>query len=591
MDNEKKLMSLINSVNVLNSTRDLPEVLEQLIQEVLNVVGGANKSVLFLYDDKADILYAKTAVGFDMTYMKEIRLKPGEGMSGKTFLDEKGRIFSSLEDTVEGMSDISENIRNIYSHSLGRMEYPVSAICVPLISDGKCIGVLTVDVYEDDVQFEQEDLRLLETFANQASIAIENATLFSQNERNKRIHEELSKVSLAKGGLADITSTLSKLIDEPVIVYNEMMDIIATSDKELDSISLELKEETIQGAERPVFETETLSEQVSLNGEERLVYFFPIAADTRFFGLLAVPIMNGTDVDPLDQFAVEQAVTVFAMEIDRQERLVEEHFNYSGSILERIIHHPYEDLSSLNLTEMNFPEHDYHNYCIAQLYFRDPLLSFEKMTEKKQKIMRMFYREFSRLPYRTLVYDRNLEVNVMFTVPGYLSETAVYEKLGRIFNKIMGYSAAYAGISGSIGLGRTVTKLNEVHYSYYDAKRCVEFLQSTYQERYIMNYRQLGPYRLFLKMERDELRNYRSEILLPIIEHDEKYGSELLDTLKIYLDTNQNMAESGRRLFLHVNTIKYRLATIYKILDIKSLSGKKTFELQLAFRINDYLNE
>jgi hypothetical protein len=105
MNTEKKLMSLINSMSVLNSTLDLDEVLHQLIKEVLTVIEGSNASVLFLYDKKLNKLYAKAAVGFDMKHLKNILLNPGEGMSGKTFVSRKGRMFLSkvkefVDDTV-----------------------------------------------------------------------------------------------------------------------------------------------------------------------------------------------------------------------------------------------------------------------------------------------------------------------------------------------------------------------------------------------------------------------------------------------------------------------------------------------------------
>ncbi|WP_176223929.1 helix-turn-helix domain-containing protein [Thalassobacillus devorans] len=591
MKSEKKLMSLINSVRVLNSTRDLSAVLEQLIREVLNVIGGANASVLFLYDEQSDMLYAKSAIGFDMEYMKEIQLHPGEGMSGRTFLSKEGKIFSSLADTAYGMSNISSETEETYARSLGRMEYPVSAICVPLISNGDCIGVLTVDIYEEDIHFDESDLELLETFAGQATIAIENATLFSQNERTKRIHEELSRVSLPKGGLKDITASLSNLIEKPVMVFNELLENLAVSEPRVFSLAKNLRTSFTTLLDSSLSQGEPTSQQIFLEGKGYTVYNFPIHTEVRSFGLLTILVAEGTNLDPLDRFAIEQAVTVFAMEIDRQERLVAEDFSYSGSILERLIHDPYDDLSSINLAKINFPELDQHHYVVAQLYIKHPLLAFEKISDKKQQLMRIIYREVSRLPYKTLVYDRNLEVTMMFTVSAGLDENQVYQQLEKLFKTIIKLGEEQLELTNNVGFGQVVEKLKHVHLSYHDAKRCIDFLQSTYKEKQMLNYQQLGPYRLFLKMDRKELRDYTNEVLGEIRRYDNINETELLQTLKTYLDTNQSMTQSAKELYVHVNTIKYRLKTIYDQLGVEKLNGKKAFELQLGLSILEYLDE
>ncbi|MFC7062561.1 helix-turn-helix domain-containing protein [Halobacillus seohaensis] len=589
METEKRLMSLIHSVRVLNSTRDLSDVLHQLIKEVLKVISGSNASVLFLYDKRTDELYAKSAIGFDMKYLKDVRMKPGQGMSGKTFSSRRGRVFTSSKDTYSGMSNLTSEAKEIYAKSLGSMEYPMSAICVPLMSNGESIGVLTVDIYEENIQFDEKDLELLETFATQATIAIENATLFSQNERTKRIHEELSRVSLSKGGLEDITKSLAALIEKPIIVFNEFMEPLALSDEGAKDFSAELGQKYIDMLYQVINEENVSYHNLELINQEHFVYFFPIKTEKFTMGLLTIVVEDQLELDPLDRFAIEQALTIFAMEIDRQERLLADDFSYSGTILEQLIQAPYDDLSSDHLAKINFPEHDYHHYVIVQLYIQNPLLSFQKINEKKAQLMRVLYRELSKLPYKTLVYDKNMELTFMFTVRASQSEERVFAHLKQLYKKIIELSKSNFQLSNLVGLGQVVNRLKDVHISYRDAKRSVQYLQSTYNEESLITYRQLGPNRLFLKMDRKELQEYVDETIGEIISYDKQHDTELKRTLEVYLELNQNMSESSKNLFVHVNTIKYRLRAINDLLNIDRLSGEKAFELQLALHILNYL--
>ncbi|WP_163527021.1 helix-turn-helix domain-containing protein [Halobacillus ihumii] len=590
MESEKRLMSLIHSVRVLNSTRDLSEVLHQLIKEVHNVIGGANASVLFLYDKQSGFLYAKSAIGFDMEFMKHARLRPGEGMSGRTFLLKKGNIFYSEEDTAYGMSNIPKETENYYARALGKMEYPESAICVPLLSNNECIGVLTVDIYEKGIQFDEADLQLLETFAGQAAIAIENATLFSQNERTKRIHEELSKVSLSKGGLSDITRSLAGLIDHQVLVFNQFMESLAVSSQGVEHLAHDLKDKFSSLLEASLTKSGFSSHRVTLFQQGHFIYFFPIKTERMTLGLLTIIIKDYSELDPLDKIAIEQAIPIFAMEIDRQERLLAEDFNNSGTILEQLIHAPYDELSSNHLAKLNFPEHDSHHYVIVHLFIKNPLLAFEKISSKKQQLMRIIYREVSNLSYKTLVYDKNMEITLMFTVSSSLDEERIFQRLEKLFSKIIKTSSEKLDLANLAGFGQVVKKLKNVHLSYTDAKRCVQYLQTAYKGESLLTYKQLGPYRLFLKFDRKELKEYAEAILGVIINYDHNHGTELLKTLQVYLESNQNMEKSSKQLFVHVNTVKYRLKTIYKILRVEELSGREAFELQLGLRILEYLD-
>ncbi|MFC0560989.1 SLC13 family permease [Halalkalibacter alkalisediminis] len=136
MNTEKKLFSLINSARVLTSTLDLDKVLHQLIKEVLNVIEGSNASVLFLYDQKTNKLYPKAAVGFNMKYLKDILLDPGEGMSGKTFLsrDDSVVMVTVCTSMIFTWVLISEGIPKWIAEMLHGLGLPGWALLLVLIA-------------------------------------------------------------------------------------------------------------------------------------------------------------------------------------------------------------------------------------------------------------------------------------------------------------------------------------------------------------------------------------------------------------------------------------------------------------------------
>lgn len=589
MNTEKKLMSLINSARVLTSTLDLDEVLRQLIKEVLHVIEGSNAGILFLYDKKTNKLYPKNAVGFDMEHMKYMQVNPGEGMTGITFLSKKGNIYPTKGDTEKAMANISPEVLELHFQALGVYETPQSALCVPLITKDECIGVLTINIYDKNVQFDEGDLRLLETFAVQATIAIENAMLFSRNERTKKIHEELSNVSLSQGGLKEINKALSELVNKKVVVYNDYYDLLVASSDDAEKSAREVVQHHANILHQAISRETITYEIIQLFDKKRGIYFFPIKADKNTIGLLTIFLEEDSILDPLDRFAVEQASVIFALEINRRESKWINDLKYSGYILDQLLHNQYNELSLKQLSELDFFEDKNHRYISVKTHIRDPLLPFKELTEKINQLSRIIYREIANFPFKTLVFDKNMEIAFMFVIPRHVDDETFYEQLKVLFTTLQEHSMESSQLEIITGMGRVVSTLKDVQMSYRDAQKCIDYLQVTNKKDTLLSYHQLGTHRLFLKTEKTELKEYVDDTLGSIISYDHKNETELIQTLKVYLESNQNMAQSAKRLYVHTNTIKYRLKTIQRILNIDFLDGRKAFDLQLGLYILEYL--
>ncbi|MBA2174816.1 helix-turn-helix domain-containing protein [Halobacillus locisalis] len=590
MNTEAKLRSLINSVQVMTSTLNLDEVLEYLIKEVLHVIDGSNASVLFLYDEKINRLYAKTAAGFDMKHLQYAFLKPGEGMSGKTFLSEKGQIFSTHTDTLEGMQDINPKTKEYYSKARGDLEYPASAICVPLKTKQGCIGVLTVDIYEENVTFTPQDLQLLETFATQAVIAIENATLFSRNERTQRVHEVLSEVSLSQGGLDKITKALASLVQSEVIVHNEFFDLLETSSDEATALGNVLTQEYYSKLKEAMTNGRGSTGIIQFDGQEERIYFFPVRTDDRSIGLISMYLNKDDVLDPLDQFAVEQTVTIFALEITRRERSSYHALTYSGYILDQLLNGKSDKLTLNEMIRTTSGMGEERKYLLVQLTIEEAGFSLKDISHKKEIITRIIRRKMEQLPFKPFILDQNLDIVFMFSYPKQTKETVAYERIRIAFAQIIEEVKQATELSLVAGIGRTVNKLDDVRTSANDASKCVDYLRTKQNKSSLLAYFELGFQRLFLKTEASELEGYVEETIGQLKRYDQENKASLLITLSVYLDLNKNMKETAESLFIHVNTVKYRLRLIREILGIEEIGGEAAFELQLAVNINRFLD-
>jgi class 3 adenylate cyclase len=149
-----------------SSTFDLNKVLQytmDLIREVVNVEAG---SLLFLEGQELEV-----AVAFNgsLTGLKAFRLKLGQGIAGHVAARGEAVIVNDTEKSMQFFPVIDE-VSGFRTRS---------ALCVPMISQGRVIGVIEV-LNKVSGHFDASDRDLLQAIAASVSIALENARLYKK---------------------------------------------------------------------------------------------------------------------------------------------------------------------------------------------------------------------------------------------------------------------------------------------------------------------------------------------------------------------------------------------------------------------------
>lgn len=147
------------------------------------------------------------------------------------------------------------------------------------------------------------------------------------------------------------------------------------------------------------------------------------------------------------------------------------------------------------------------------------------------------------------------------------------------------------GLTVSIGVGSMCKELKKFKNSVYEAEKALTIIKACNRRDTVRNYSELGIYRLFFKIDdSEELKNMYMESLGDLIEYDNKNGTDLLDTLEVYLMQGRNLRRTSEELYIHRNTLKYRISRIREILDIDLEEVNECFNLRLAFKIKRFMN-
>ncbi len=189
----QKVAILYDAGQAVLSTFDLDEVLNQILVTVRDYFHLQN-IVVFLRDEGTDELYLRSHLGWEEGY-DNVRLPLGTGITGAA-AKEKRPIYSP---------DVSKDPRYIASVKNTRSE-----LAIPLMVRDEVVGVL--DCHSDNLNhFDPETIDLLMLFSTQASMALQNAKLYSLERRRALQLEAINAIAKQTTAVLDLKELLAKV--------------------------------------------------------------------------------------------------------------------------------------------------------------------------------------------------------------------------------------------------------------------------------------------------------------------------------------------------------------------------------------------
>ncbi len=138
----------------------------------------------------------------------------------------------------------------------------------------------------------------------------------------------------------------------------------------------------------------------------------------------------------------------------------------------------------------------------------------------------------------------------------------------------------------SVGIGPTCRKSDDFPSSFARARRALEVVRSLGHQGRVVALEDLGVYGLLFRSDdRGEMIGFARRTLGTLIEHDERHGTSLVQTLRVYLEENYSHRRTAERLFIHVNTLSARMTKIADVTQYDLQDATLRLNLHLALRI------
>jgi signal transduction histidine kinase len=174
-----ELRALGDVGQAVSSTLDLEKVLETIVSHAVQL-SGTDCGVIYEYDEAAKEFYLRASHRMEAEAVEAVRATPvrvGEGATGRA-------VIMREPVQVPDILDQREYTATRARPSLTRLGYR-SLLSVPLLREQQIMGALTVWRRQTG-EFKGEVVNLLQTFATQSALAIQNARLFKEIEDKSR---------------------------------------------------------------------------------------------------------------------------------------------------------------------------------------------------------------------------------------------------------------------------------------------------------------------------------------------------------------------------------------------------------------------
>lgn len=165
------LSSLLQISSLITQSANLDDIIKLTIEKSRSI---ANSEIAYLFfkEEKSDIFIIKSADGVNVQHLLKLKIDPENGIFSRMIktnrpmiLDKNNQLPAALTEQVESQFRIN------------------NMIALPIYLRGKIIGIVGVGNSKEEFVFEKDDIELLDIFAKQVAIAVENDILMHRIEK------------------------------------------------------------------------------------------------------------------------------------------------------------------------------------------------------------------------------------------------------------------------------------------------------------------------------------------------------------------------------------------------------------------------
>ncbi|GEM03151.1 purine catabolism regulatory protein [Halolactibacillus miurensis] len=427
-------------------------------------------------------------------------------------------------------------------------------------------GILLIQI-DKEVKYEAIVLAILEPIINK-NVALLN--------RYYEIHSEITQIALKMPSIQAILEEFKQMIHFDFTLLNMLKKTQITTNADLSNYHILSKQAIKQ--EKYMFYSYKRREVIyTIGSEESKGSQISVQIPCLEHDEYELIIHEGTHhISEEDFMVLENAVKFLQMELLKKYALSQNIYQQKNNILNDVLNNRIQEEKDVDdiLDYLNIDKYDYYQVAIVKLYQKEQVDTLQKDYTKLLKKMRYLLK----VPTNRFAYMENTNRIVLLANLREVDQSLNEKKIKETVEQVMkGYKKDYYHISMS-----SVVHKEAIHRANTEALKTQKILDLFYPENSVLNYQQLGIYKLLLDL--DKLDQAKSFISPHIVDFKEQHP-ELFETLSVFIDTQQSYTKTAERLFLHHKTIRYRIDKVKELLTINFDQPEDILQIQIATRL------
>jgi purine catabolism regulator len=428
-----------------------------------------------------------------------------------------------------------------------------------------------------------ETLNVRDTHQAVAALLLDRQRATS--ERALQLYRRLSEMSREGLGLQAMTDVISNLTGNIVIVQDKRLEIKAESwpstttvDKEALRESLKQRDHLpaiLRNRKAAANARQTYWQQIlPVENMGRLVS--PIVSGDRARGYLSV-VAPASNLDLLDSLAVEHGAAAYALEMAKAKAVSEAKKALRGDFLEGLLAGtlPEKEIDRLS-SRLDHDTRPAHAVITIGWAGEDPptlrrletTLSWLLNNHTRPALVHVYGGQYLCI-FQSLKDETDME--------------PAHELARRVIEQVEAEFPEANLIGGMSGPARSLESWPRV---YREALQAMDVGRRLNLTNRIVEFNSLGVFRLLSELETiPSVQEFALQVIGPLLQYDEQHRGSLVQTLAAYFDHHGNISQTAESLFVHRNTLLYRMDRIQELTEQDLNNADMRLALHLSLKL------
>jgi len=152
-------------------------------------------------------------------------------------------------------------------------------------------------------------------------------------------------------------------------------------------------------------------------------------------------------------------------------------------------------------------------------------------------------------------------------------------------------NSSLGDLSVSIGISRFNRDIKKLSEGQKQAISALKYGRMLEKGNGIWHYDDLGVFRILCEFDKEaELQGYYDDTIAKLEVYDQEHRAELVKTLIAYFDNDCSLQKAADELFIHYNTMRYRIERINEVTGLDVFNSNDRLNLQIGLKIGQLLN-